>query len=185
MSKPNAKYQAILERKEARRQLLQMLYQAQFHHCDLAEFPEYRLDVRNLPEEERGSARIDYFYFNEAIQTILSRKDEIEERLQPFVKRSFHSLDPIERAILWIAGYELLARQDIDTRVILNEAIELAKQYGADDSYKFINGVLDRASKSALKRLVVVMEALPDEVLQADETALSEPQSDNTEAHNE
>ena len=60
--------------------------------------------------------------------------------------RDLENVDPVERAILRIGTYELEYKQDIPTKVIINEAVELAKTFGSDYSYKFINGVLDKVA---------------------------------------
>jgi len=75
-------------------------------------------------------------------------EQELEQAITPFIGREFSSLDPVERAILRLGTYELKFRDDVPTKVVLNEMIELAKVFGADHSYKFINGVMDKLAKS-------------------------------------
>jgi N utilization substance protein B len=64
--------------------------------------------------------------------------------LHPFLDRPLAQVDPVERAILRIGGYELMQRPDIPYRIIINEAVELAKLFGAEQGHRFINGVLDK-----------------------------------------
>ena len=64
----------------------------------------------------------------------------------PHVDREMDDVDPVERAILRIGTYELEYKKDVPTKVIINEAVELAKTFGADHSYKFVNGVLDKVA---------------------------------------
>ena len=75
-------------------------------------------------------------------------EEDLEEAITPFIGREFSTLDPVERAILRLGVYELMHRQDVPTKVVLNEMIELAKVFGSDHSYKFINGVMDKLAKN-------------------------------------
>jgi len=78
--------------------------------------------------------------------------------LAEFVDRPVESVDPVERAILRIGAYELLLRLDMPYRVILNESINLAKDFGADGSHKYINGILDKIAQQ--KRAVEIQAKL-------------------------
>ena len=146
----NAKYQAIENRRRARRLLVQSLYRWQISGESQAEILAYRL-------EDPRAGPIDEFYFREALNTIMGHSDELDERLQPFSRREMGQLDPVERAILWVASYELSTRRDIPEKVAINEAIELAKAFGADESYKFINGLLDKFNQARPTPLVQVL----------------------------
>lgn len=140
---PNLKRQAIQARSQARYELLQLLYQWQMQ---ADEAPEAVLDNRFDNERRREK---DGFYFDEAWQHISRHADELAGLFRPFLqRRPFTALDPVERAILWIAAFELTRRKDIHPTVVINEAVELAKTFGADESYKFINGILDKLAKS-------------------------------------
>ena len=77
--------------------------------------------------------------------------DEIDADYASYLDRSVKELDHIERAILRIGTYELKHRLDVPYRVVINEAVELAKTFGADQSYRYINGVMDKVA-SALRR---------------------------------
>lgn len=139
--KINLKRQAIKARSQARYELLQLLYQWQMQE----DTPEY---VRRNSFENDTRQEIDQFYFDEAWQHITANSIVLGELFIPYLKkRSFSALDPIERSILWIAAFELTRRKDIHPTVVINEAIELAKKFGADESYRFINGILDKLSK--------------------------------------
>jgi len=71
---------------------------------------------------------------------------ELDNALGAFLDRGMDVVDPIERAILRIAAYELLHRPDVPYRVVINEAIEVAKRFGAEHGHTYINGVLDKAA---------------------------------------
>ena len=140
MKTPNLKRQAIEARARARRELMQTLYQWQI--CDDSA-------KETLAHRFQHGHDIDEAYFNEAWSSITANPQALEEKCQPFMSRRAAMLDPVERAILWIATWELHNRFDIHPTVVINEAIEIAKQFGADDSYKFINGTLDKLAKAS------------------------------------
>ncbi len=85
-------------------------------------------------------------YVHELLTQISEQKSVLDELILPHLDRPIEEVHAIEHAILWIAIYELKVRLEIPYKVIINEAILLAKQFGAQDSHKFINGVLDRAA---------------------------------------
>ncbi|MBW3550813.1 MAG: transcription antitermination protein NusB, partial [Proteobacteria bacterium] len=71
---------------------------------------------------------------------------DLDEALKPFLDRDVEQVDPIERAVLRIASYELRLRPDVPYRVVINEAIETVKRFGAEHGHTYVNGVLDRAA---------------------------------------
>lgn len=86
-------------------------------------------------------------YFHELLFNIAAQKSTLDEHIVPHLDRDITDVHPIEHAILWIAIYEFTQCPAIPYKVVINEAIILAKQFGAQDSHKFINGVLDKAAK--------------------------------------
>lgn len=138
--KPNLKRQAIMMRSRARRLLLQLLYQWQISALN----PD---DTIMHQVENNKQLHVEEAYFDQAWQVITQEHQTLDQELTPFLNRPAKYLDPIEHSILWISLYELKERKDIHHNIIINEAIELAKQFGAEDSYKFINGVLDKCRK--------------------------------------
>ena len=98
--------------------------------------------------EARGYDKLDTDYFRELLQGTIEHAPGIETALTPCLDRRFSLLSPVERAILLLAGYELTFRPDVPYRVVINEAVELAKSFGGTDGYKFVNGVLDRLAPS-------------------------------------
>ena len=64
--------------------------------------------------------------------------------MNPLLDRAVKALDPVERALLYLGTYELAYRVDVPFKVVINEAVELAKVFGATDSHKYVNGVLDK-----------------------------------------
>ncbi len=96
----------------------------------------------------------DAAYVNELISEIAANKSSLDEMMVPHLDRAIEELNPVEYVILLIACYELSQRIEIPYKVVINEAILLAKQFGAQDSHKFVNGVLDKAAKVARTREV-------------------------------
>jgi N utilization substance protein B len=90
--------------------------------------------------------KTDLPYMEELITKVPANIDEIDQILSPKLSRTLEEVDPVERAILRIAVYELLKHVEIPYRVVINEAIEQAKTFGAEDGHKFVNGVLDKVS---------------------------------------
>jgi len=125
----------------ARRLLLQALYQEQIAGHDVAE-----LIAQFSARDEFPT--VDGDYFRAVLKDVLSRTAILDELLDGFLDRPIVQLDPVEHALLWIGVAELSAQDDVPTNVVINEAVELAKEFGAQDSYRYINAVLDKASKS-------------------------------------
>jgi N utilization substance protein B len=126
-------------RARARRFAMQALYQWDMSGTALH-------DIRNQFLESEDFSRTDRDYFIELFNNVTKEVERIDENLEKFIDRPLRQLDPVERAILRIAVYELLSRPDIPYRVVINEAVQLTKKFGAEQGHAFVNGVLDRAA---------------------------------------
>ncbi len=115
---------------------MQALYQWQLSGEDLDWIRDHYL-------MEQGVGAGDQEYFLELLYKIPSQVDGLDQQYRQFVDPTVERVDPIETNILRIATYEMMHHLEIPYRVVINEAVNLAKTYGADDSHKFINGVLD------------------------------------------
>ena len=93
---------------------------------------------------ENSKRRFDIEYFQELLRGTTQNITTIDDVISPFVDRPLDDIDHIEKSILRVAVYELKFCVDVPYRVVINEAIELAKTFAADDSHKFVNGVLDK-----------------------------------------
>ncbi|MDZ7644106.1 MAG: transcription antitermination factor NusB [Woeseiaceae bacterium] len=91
-------------------------------------------------------AGIEGEYFDAAITAICEQQADFETRIAAHADRPVAQLDPVERGILLLGVYELATRPDVPYRVVINEAINLSKRFGASDGHKFINALLDRAA---------------------------------------
>lgn len=119
---------------------VQALYQWQLTGQNLND-----IEQQFLAEEAIGKCDIEYF--RELLYRIPKHLDELDGHLRPFLDRPIGEVDPVERAILRIGAYEFAFRLDIPYRVVINEAVERAKTFGAEQGHKFVNGVLDRVAK--------------------------------------
>lgn len=130
----------------ARRRAMQAIYQWQQSGCSLRE-----VEAEFLVDQDMS--RTDVPYFQELIRGVDENLESIDADLGPLLDRRVKEVDPVERAILRIGAFEFRYRLDIPYRVVLNEAIELAKLYGADQSHRYVNGVLDKLGQQ-LRRSV-------------------------------
>lgn len=89
----------------------------------------------------------DLEYFEDLLRGVESHCGDLDSGLAPFLDRDMAQIDPLERAVLRLAAYELRHRIDVPYRVVLNEAIEIAKRFGSEHGHTYINGVLDKAAR--------------------------------------
>ena len=127
-------------RHKSRRYALQALYGWSMTGNNLTEVEHYFLAGKNL-------TKIDVDYFHALLHKIPQQLEQIDALLAPHVSRALAEIDPIELMILRIATYELQAHIDVPYKVIINEAVELSKVFGATDSHKFINGIVDKIAR--------------------------------------
>ena len=94
--------------------------------------------------DEKEFAKGDQTYFNALLDGVVTHNKELEKKLTPHLDRPFKEISPIERGILLLASYELTHQPNVPFKVVINEAVELAKLFGGTDGHKFVNGVLDK-----------------------------------------
>jgi N utilization substance protein B len=126
-------------RRRARECAVQALYAWQLSHNDIAE-----IEAQFLAEQDVTD--VDIAYFRELYSGTATHAAEMDQLMAPYLSRQLDELGHVERAILRLALFELSKRQDVPYKVAINEAIELAKTFGAEESHKFVNGVLDKAA---------------------------------------
>lgn len=127
-------------RSKARRFTLQALYQMQLTGDSASTVEQQFLSDHEMK-------RTDTTYFHEVLAGIARQQDELLETIKLTLDRDLKEIDPVEKAVLLIGSYELKERIDIPYKVVINESVELAKQFGATDSYKYVNSILDRLAK--------------------------------------
>jgi transcription antitermination protein NusB len=131
-------------RSAARQRTLQALYQWQFTGQ-----ATQVIETQFLEEQEMS--KVDIPYFQKLLHNIPKYVNQLDAAFTPFLDRHIAQLDPIELAILRIGCYELTYCQDVPFKVVINEAVELAKRFGAEQSHKYINGILDKLAHHQLK----------------------------------
>lgn len=127
-------------RSRARQRALQALYQWQINADNLAE-----IESQFLAEREMGKADLDFFH--ELLHAIPAQLDELDALIEPRLDRPLVQVDYVERAILRIGCYELRHRPETPYRVVINEAVELAKIFGGEQGHKYVNSVLDKLAR--------------------------------------
>lgn len=105
--------------------------------------------LRQFREQDEGLGRADPEYFAELLRGVVSESRALEEEVAPLLDRPLDQLDPVEHAVLLLGAYELRRRPEVPWKVVVNESVNLAKLFGAEEGYKFVNGVLDRLARSA------------------------------------
>ena len=128
-------------RVRARRSAVQALYQWILTGRPMSEI------ITEFEHERKELKKADGEYFRAILTGSASNSAAINDTLTPFLDRALDKLDPVTRAVLHLGMYELKYQPSLPWRVVLNESIELARVFGAEDSYKYINGVLDRAAR--------------------------------------
>jgi transcription antitermination protein NusB len=131
---------SLKARKKARVIALQAMYQWAMSGADLH-------TIEKEYAEHYDMSKVDCDYFHELLYDIPKRLNEIDDMVKTYIDREMHELNPVELAVLRIGCFELLTRLEIPYRVVIKEAVNLAKEFGATDGHKYVNGVLDKAAQ--------------------------------------
>ena len=126
-------------RRGARKLLVQALYQKIMADTSI-------LELKKQFEDDNDLSRVDKNYFLDLLVSLLQDVPNLDEIFKPHLDRAFDQLNPIELAILRLGTYELKRRPDVPYKVVINEAIELAKIFGGTDSHKYVNSILDQVA---------------------------------------
>jgi len=127
-------------RSRARRRALQALYQWQINPC-----PAFEL-LRQFRAAQDFS-RVDEDWFEALVRGVIGAAEALDARLAPFLDRPAAQLDPIERAILRMGAWELIEHPEVHGRIVINEAVDMAHRFGAEQGHGYVNAVLDRAAR--------------------------------------
>ncbi len=132
-------------RVRARRSAVQALYQWAMSAMPIQDV------INEFINERTELKKADTDYFKEILRGTTRESENLDKQLIPLLDRTLDELDPVEKAILQIGLYELTFHPELPYKVVLNEAVDLAKMFGAEQSYKYINGVLDKAAQKIRK----------------------------------
>lgn len=127
-------------RSRARQYAVQAIYQWQVTGQDVADIEGQFLEKEELAKSDVG-------LFVELLHGVPGNLRELDEALAPLLNRPLAQVDPVERAVLRLGAFELVHHLDIPYRVVINEAVELAKRFGADQGHRFVNAVLDKLAR--------------------------------------
>lgn len=128
-------------RHKARVLALQAIYQWQFSANSAS-------DIEAQCLAEANPKKVDIEYFCDLLRNTIKESEAIDKIMIPFLDRKIKELDKIEYSILCLAIYELKYRLDVPYKVVINEALELAKAFGSVEGYKYVNGILDKVVHS-------------------------------------
>ena len=124
----------------ARRCAVQALYQWQVTGQNVDEIYQQFLVERNM-------TKIDTEMFKELLTGVTKKLEQLDEKIQPHIDRDISEVDPVERAVLRMGAYELMYSLEIPYRVVINEALEAVKTFGAEQGHRYVNGVLDKLAQ--------------------------------------
>ncbi|MBI3771366.1 MAG: transcription antitermination factor NusB [Gammaproteobacteria bacterium] len=127
-------------RSKARHCAVQAIYQWQVTGNDLVEIFEQFLVERNM-------GKVSIPYFKDLLYGVVTHLDQLDTCLQAYLDRSVEEVDGVERAVLRMGAYELMFKPEVPYRVAINEALEAVKVFGAEQGFKYVNGVLDKVAQ--------------------------------------
>jgi len=137
----NRKSPSPAARRKARRFVLQALYEWQLSRNNVGDIEKRFLTVNDMK-------KVDVAYFHELFHGIPARLDVLDDLLAGCLDRPIQEVSQVEKAILRIGAYELLERPDVPFPVVISEGMELARHFGSDESYRYINAVLDKLARA-------------------------------------
>lgn len=146
---------AQVARHAARELAVQALYQWELQHREKSlstvevEFRSQLAD-EDAPDAEnwvKVMAAADLGLFHDLLKGMASQQEYLDGLIEPLLDRALKDLDNIELAILRLGAYELAERQEVPYRVVINEGVELAKEFGATDGHKYVNSILDKLAE--------------------------------------
>jgi N utilization substance protein B len=129
------------KRSRARHHAVQAVYQWQMTGQDVG-------DVVGQFLASQDGTKFEVEYFRDLLRGVATNLNALDACLQPHVDRPIAQIDPVERAILRLGAYELAHHPEVPYRVVINEAVELAKVFGAEEGHKYVNGVLDKVARA-------------------------------------
>ncbi len=127
-------------RGKSRRLAMQAVYQWQMTGDNITDIKQQFFDENNM-------LQLDAEFFSELVSGVASSISDLDTLLEKYMPRSTESVDPVERSILRLAAYEFVNRFDVPYRVVLNEAVNISKEYCAENSHAFVNAVLDKVAR--------------------------------------
>ena len=126
-------------RQKARRLVVQALYSWEIGGIDVSAIESHFLATNDME-------KVDTDLFHDILFGVATNRIEIDQTFEPYLDRNREHLDPVSRAVLRLSTFEMLYTNQVPYKVVINEAVNLAKTFGPEDAFKFINGVLDKVA---------------------------------------
>jgi len=140
-SKVNSRKKKINNRRKSRELVMKSIYRGLVNQIDVNQ-------IKKDIQEDPDYIRADQDLYQEILLGVFKNIDSLKQEIESYIDRSYEELSPIELSIIYFSLYELKYSVSVPYKVVINEAIEIAKTYGGADGYKYINGILNQAAKA-------------------------------------
>ena len=139
--KPQSRKKKINNRRKSRELVMKSVYRGLVNQIDVTQIKK---DIQDDPD----FIRADQDLYEEILSGVFKNIDSLKQEIESYIDRSYEELSPIELSIIYLSLYELKYSLSVPYKVVINEAVEIAKTYGGADGYKYINGILNQAVKA-------------------------------------
>ena len=139
--KAQSRKKKINNRRKSRELVMKSVYRGLVNQID---FTQIKKDIQDDPD----FIRADQDLYEEMLSGVFKNIDSLKQEIESYIDRSYEELSPIELSIIYLSLYELKYSMSVPYKVVINEAVEIAKTYGGADGYKYINGILNQAAKA-------------------------------------
>ena len=139
-SKINPRKKKISNRRKSRELVMKSIYRGLVNQIDINQ-------IKKDIQEDPDYIRADQDLYEEMLLGVFKNIDSLKQEIESYIDRSYEELSPIELSIIYFSLYELKYSLSVPYKVVINEAVEIAKTYGGADGYKYINGILNQAAK--------------------------------------
>ena len=139
--KPQSRKKKINNRRKSRELVMKSVYRGLVNQIDITQIKK---DIKDDPD----FIRADQDLYEEILSGVFKNIDSLKQEIESYIDRSYEELSPIELSIIYFSLYELKYSMSVPYKVVINEAVEIAKTYGGADGYKYINGILNQAAKA-------------------------------------
>ena len=139
--KAQSRKKKINNRRKSRELVMKSIYRGLVNQIDITQIKK---DIQDDPD----FIRADQDLYEEILSGVFKNIDSLKQEIESYIDRSYEELSPIELSIIYFSLYELKYSMSVPYKVVINEAVEIAKTYGGADGYKYINGILNQAAKA-------------------------------------
>ena len=139
--KPLPRKKKINNSRKSRELVMKSVYRGLVNQIDITQIKK---DIQDDPD----FIRADQDLYEEILSGVIKNIDSLKQEIESYIDRSYEELSPIELSIIYFSIYELKYSMSVPYKVVINEAVEIAKTYGGADGYKYINGILNQAAKA-------------------------------------